>query len=107
MIDGPDDVWARAEMIMKVRSRSRWSGLACGVVRSSSPTSTSPPLTNATLPYALKLANSGWRSACIDDPALARGLNIVADRITQLGVAEALGMECSPPDRFLREPAQL
>ena len=63
-------------------------------------------LTNATLPYALKLADSGWRRACIDDPALARGLNIVAGTITHLGVAEAFGMEWSPPDRFLREPAR-
>jgi alanine dehydrogenase len=38
-----DEVWQRAEMIMTVRSRSRWSGRACARARSSTPTSISPP----------------------------------------------------------------
>src|SRR5262249_27305754 len=44
-------------------------------------------LTNATLPYALKLAELGWRRACVEDPALARGLNVVSGEITFPGVA--------------------
>jgi len=52
-------------------------------------------LTNATLPYALKLANLGWKDACRADRALALGLNIVGGRVTYPGVAEAFGFECS------------
>ncbi len=49
-------------------------------------------LTNATLPYAVALANKGWRQACKDDPALTLGVNIVDGKITYKGVAEAFGM---------------
>jgi len=47
------------------------------------------------------------RWACIDDPAFARGLNIVAGTIIHLGVAEAFGMEWSPTDSFLTEPTRV
>ena len=50
-------------------------------------------LTNATLPYALRLANGGWKRACREDPALAKGVNAVEGRLTYAGVAEAFGME--------------
>jgi alanine dehydrogenase len=46
-------------------------------------------LTNATLPYALKLAKHGWRAACKADPALALGLNVVEGKTVYPGVAEA------------------
>lgn len=49
-------------------------------------------LTNATLPYALKLANMGWREACRSDKALAQGLNIVDGKVVFPAVAEAFGM---------------
>lgn len=49
-------------------------------------------LTNATLPYALHLARSGWRRACAEDPDLARGINIAAGTVVHRGVAEAFGM---------------
>lgn len=49
-------------------------------------------LTNATLPYALTLANKGWRQACRDDHTLALGLNVVAGKVTYASVAEAFGM---------------
>lgn len=52
-------------------------------------------LTNATLPYALRLADKGWRRACTDDPGLAEGVNITDGKITYPGVAEAFGMTCS------------
>lgn len=51
-------------------------------------------LTNATLPYALKLADKGWKEACAQDPALALGVNIVDGKITYPGVAEAFDMPC-------------
>lgn len=50
-------------------------------------------LTNATLPYALRLADKGWKEACADDPGLKLGLNVVDGRVTFPGVAEAFGME--------------
>jgi alanine dehydrogenase len=49
-------------------------------------------LTNATFPYALTLANKGWRPACHRDRALALGLNVVHGKITYPGVAEAFGL---------------
>ena len=51
-------------------------------------------LTNATLPYAIKLADMGWEAACRADAGLAKGLNVVDGKVTVPGVAEALGMEC-------------
>lgn len=51
-------------------------------------------LTNATLPYGLKLADLGWKEACKKDPALALGVNIVDGKITYPGVAEAFDMPC-------------
>ncbi|MDE6353054.1 MAG: alanine dehydrogenase [Muribaculaceae bacterium] len=51
-------------------------------------------LTNATLPYALALADKGWKKACKDDKALALGVNIVDGEIVFPAVAEAFGMEC-------------
>lgn len=50
-------------------------------------------LTNATLPYALKLARDGWQAACRDDKALALGLNVVRGKVVYPGVAEAFGIE--------------
>ena len=59
-------------------------------------------LTNATLPYALKLANKGWKQALREDPALVKGLNVVDGKITYQGVAEAFGMEYHPAEQFLK-----
>ncbi|NOT09847.1 MAG: alanine dehydrogenase [Gemmatimonadales bacterium] len=49
-------------------------------------------LTNATLPYALKLARKGWKQACKDDGALKLGLNVVEGKVVYPGVAEAFGL---------------
>lgn len=49
-------------------------------------------LTNATLPYAVRLADMGWKEACKADPGLAKGVNIVDGKITFPGVAEAFDM---------------
>ena len=51
-------------------------------------------LTHATLPYALRLADKGWREACKADPGLAEGVNIVDGKITFKGVAEAFDLPC-------------
>ncbi|HEX6968193.1 MAG TPA: alanine dehydrogenase [Micromonosporaceae bacterium] len=53
-------------------------------------------LTNVTLPYALELADHGWREALRRDPALALGLNTHAGHITYREVASAHGMELLP-----------
>ena len=51
-------------------------------------------LTNATLPYALKLADKGWKKACAEDEALCKGLNVVDGKIVYPAVAEAFGLPC-------------
>jgi alanine dehydrogenase len=58
-------------------------------------------LTNATLPYAVKLANQGWKEACKKDNALKLGLNIVNGKIVYAGVAEAFGLESVSVDSVL------
>lgn len=54
-------------------------------------------LTNATLPYALRLADRGCRRALLDDPHLRDGLNIHRGRVTHAAVARGLGYEPQPP----------
>ena len=53
-------------------------------------------LTNATLPYALKLANQGYKKALKQDPALMKGLNVNLGKLVCRPVAEAQGLECCP-----------
>lgn len=53
-------------------------------------------LTNATLPYALQLADKGWREALATDASLAKGLNTHAGVLTNAPVASALGRSFSP-----------
>ncbi|MFC5502630.1 alanine dehydrogenase [Lysinimonas soli] len=57
------------------------------------PSSSTRALTNATLPYVLALADNGWEAASARDEALAKGLNVQAGRVTNLGVATALGYQ--------------
>ena len=53
-------------------------------------------LTNATLPYALKLADHGWREAMQQDAALAKGLNTHGGDVTNEGVADSLNRDLVP-----------
>ncbi len=53
-------------------------------------------LSNATLPYALELADNGLIAAAAHDPALASGINVLNGKITHPGVAEAFGLAYSP-----------
>ncbi|MEI6552395.1 MAG: alanine dehydrogenase [Actinomycetes bacterium] len=55
------------------------------------PVASTYALTNATLPYALSLANLGWEVACKKDPNLAKGLNVHEGKIYYSAVAEAHG----------------
>lgn len=50
-------------------------------------------LTNATLPYALALANHGWEEACARDSSLAKGLNVHAGKICYEAIAVAHGYQ--------------
>ena len=50
-------------------------------------------LTNATLPYALQLADKGWRKACADNEELRKGMNIVEGKVVYKEVAEAWGLK--------------
>ena len=58
-------------------------------------------LTNATLPYALKLAKMGWQEACRRDNALKLGLNVVEGKVVYPGVAEAFDLPLVPVDQVL------
>ncbi|MEU6738653.1 alanine dehydrogenase [Streptosporangium sandarakinum] len=58
-------------------------------------------LTNVTLPYAVSIADLGWREALRGDPALALGLNTHEGHLTNEPVAEAHGLEAVPLDRIL------
>ena len=58
-------------------------------------------LTNATFPYALTLANKGWKDACRQDRALALGVNAVNGKITYPGVAEAFDLDYTPVEKVL------
>jgi alanine dehydrogenase len=49
-------------------------------------------LTNVTLPYAVALANKGWKAAISEDASLAKGLNVHAGQITYGAVADAFGL---------------
>ena len=58
-------------------------------------------LTNATLPYAMALADKGWKQACSDDRSLKLGVNVAKGDVTYPGVASAFGMDCRDIDDCL------
>lgn len=60
-------------------------------------------LTNATLPYAMQLADKGWKKAAQDNPDLVPGLNIINGDIVYQAVAEAFGMDYTPVIKYLAD----
>lgn len=60
------------------------------------PNTSTAALTNATLKYALALADKGWKKACREDAALYKGLNVVKGKITFKAVADVWGMPYEP-----------
>jgi len=58
-------------------------------------------LTNATLPYALTLADKGWENAMRESPEIRLGANVVDGRVTYRAVAEAFGLEHTPIETLL------
>src|SRR3954466_6515518 len=53
-------------------------------------------LCNATLPYALKIANKGYEKAAAEDPGFGEGINLVGGRVTNQAVAESLHLQHQP-----------
>lgn len=58
-------------------------------------------LTNATLPYAIQLADKGWKQAAKENRELLLGLNVINGSIVYDGVADAFGLEFTPVEKFL------
>jgi alanine dehydrogenase len=58
-------------------------------------------LTNATLPYAVEIANKGWKKAMQENPEIKYGANVVKGNVTYQGVSEAFGLDYTPIDKML------
>jgi alanine dehydrogenase len=58
-------------------------------------------LTNATLPYAIQLANKGWKKACKDNNELKLGLNVAEGKIVYKGVSDAWNLPFTPVNDIL------
>ena len=58
-------------------------------------------LTNATLPYAINLADKGWQQACRESEPLKKGLNIINGKVVYKGVAEAFNLKLEDVNKFL------
>jgi alanine dehydrogenase len=58
-------------------------------------------LTNATLPYALEIADKGWKKAMRENPEIREGANVVRGSVTFKGVADAFGLKFTPIDTLL------
>lgn len=58
-------------------------------------------LTNATLPYAIQLANKGWKQACKDNKELFLGLNVINGEVVYKGVSEAFNLPYTPAIELL------
>ena len=58
-------------------------------------------LTNATLPYAVEIANKGWKKAMQDNNEIKLGANVIDGQITYKAVAEAFDLDYTPVEKFL------
>lgn len=58
-------------------------------------------LTNATLPYALEIADKGWRRAFKENPEIQKGANVVQGKVTHPGVSNAFGLPHTPLEKLL------
>ena len=58
-------------------------------------------LTNATLPYAIEIAEKGVQRAALDNPEIAQGINVIDGKVTYAGVAEAFGLKYTPIEKVL------
>jgi alanine dehydrogenase len=58
-------------------------------------------LTNATLPYVLKLANNGWKKACYENSDLKKGLNVIQGKVVYKAVADAFNLPFTDVKEFI------
>jgi alanine dehydrogenase len=58
-------------------------------------------LTNATLPYAIRLANQGWKKACQESTELRHGLNVIQGEVVYKGVADTFNLPLADVKKFL------
>lgn len=65
------------------------------------PMTSTMALTNATLPYALEIANKGWKRACQESDEIKAGANVVLGKVTCRGVAEAFNRKYTPIESLL------
>lgn len=65
------------------------------------PLTSTMALTNATLPYAVTIANKGWKQVVRDHPDIKAGINIACGKVTYQGVADAFGLDYTPIDELL------
>jgi alanine dehydrogenase len=65
------------------------------------PNTSTKGLTNVTLPYAIQIANKGWKAACSENKELELGLNIALGTIVYKDVAEAFGFDSKPASSVL------
>lgn len=60
-------------------------------------------LTNVTLPYAVALADKGYKKALVEDSALAKGLNVYDGKVVYRAVAEAFNLDYYPLEEVLKD----
>lgn len=65
------------------------------------PKTSTMALTNATLPYAVEIANKGWRKAMQESEEIKLGANVINGQITYKAVAEAFNLDYTPIEKFL------
>jgi len=65
------------------------------------PKTSTMALTNATLSYALEIADKGWEKAMKENIEIRKGANVIRGEVTFKGVADAFGLKLSPVDKFL------
>jgi alanine dehydrogenase len=65
------------------------------------PKTSTMALTNATLPYALEIADKGWQKAMRENNEIKLGANVVKGKVTYKGVADAFDLELTPIDNLL------
>jgi len=65
------------------------------------PKTSTPALTNATLPYALEIADKGWKKAMRESPEIRSGANVVGGKVTCKGVADAFKLDYTPIENLI------
>ncbi|MGI6129070.1 MAG: alanine dehydrogenase [bacterium] len=109
LVDVAIDQGGSIETMDRITSHSNPTFVKHGVVHYSVPNipgavprTATFALANATLPYALQLANKGWKKALQDNASLAKGLNVVDGKITYKAVADFMGLPYTPVEEALQ-----